>query len=166
MEVGLYAEWLGDIYLNWGEGAKALAAYERGSGFVREGQELADYYTKVATAHRLAGAFKEAETFYQKTIDLNLSVVSAYNGLGDMYRDQAVGQITDGNIASATTALETARRSYQKIPFAPVLWGRYDSPQYRAIPPYNLAEVYRLLGSIGAKATPRGAGRVNDFETT
>jgi tetratricopeptide (TPR) repeat protein len=141
-----YFETLGDVYVDWGDGDRALRAYQQAGQGQRQGNDLAIFYDKLANALRLARQLDEAESYYQKALSLNPAFAFPYNGLGEVYRDRALAEIGEGRLEQASPLLEKAGE-YYKHSLDRSLWGK-EAGRNRAIPLTNLGNLALLDLSV------------------
>jgi tetratricopeptide (TPR) repeat protein len=162
---------LGDAYSAWGEGTKALLAYEKAIGTKPRTTDAFANYLRLGNAYRLAGLFDKAresllsaESMAHHDIPSDWSDV-LNDSLGSLYYDIADMQAQQGNLSAAEDLLKTALSYYSKIADAKTgaIVKPRDSSTYfyrpRAMglsilpPPYGVAKIFLRLGRIKATRT-------------
>ena len=102
---------VGDVYADWGNGAKALDAYERAAPAYD--QSSPDFAADLGEASRLAGNLDKAEEVIRRATASNRGSARALNALGNVYLDRAKVSRDKRDYVSARTYLERARVSYE-----------------------------------------------------
>nr|MBA3247331.1 hypothetical protein [Pyrinomonadaceae bacterium] len=110
---------LGDVYLDWGEGARALDAYEKSSQSAPARQTSPELLTGKGEALRLTGRLEEAKAKLKQAIDSNQQWVPAWNALGNVYLDQANVARDKKDTTSARGYLAQAREAYMAAAQSP-----------------------------------------------
>jgi len=99
-------ERLADVYIDWGNGAKAEAELK---GVVQASPER---LTTLGEAYRLMGDFISAERLLRRAIGLDPAWAPALNALGNVYLDQAKAAQDQNNDARARDYLLRAKQAY------------------------------------------------------
>ncbi len=104
-------EILADIYIDWGNGAKAQ---EELKGLSQSTQQTPQRLTTLGEAHRLMGDLRRAEQLLKQAVGLDPNWSPALNALGNVYLDQAKVEQDKKNYPAARAFLERARAEYAK----------------------------------------------------
>lgn len=107
-------ERLGEIYTDWGEGAKAVEAYTQESAVQPDRTRSSDFLTDLAEANRLKGRVDEAEQQLRTALQADPGNGSALNALGNVYMDRAEIAIDANDARAGEGLLERARSSYER----------------------------------------------------
>ncbi len=99
-------EVLGNVYSDWGEGAKALEAYNKELSLNPVSQNSVSLLTNLGESYRLLGELDKAEQLLTKALGMNQRWAPALNALGNVYLDKAI-------IAHRNEDLDTAKRLLQ-----------------------------------------------------
>ncbi len=139
-------ETLGDVYTDWGEGAKAVQSYEK-ELMVNKGREDApDFLADLGEAYRLTGRFDEAEARLKKALAVNKESAPALNALGNVYLDRAAAARDKKDNRQARALLETAVTYYQDSSASPAGLG-HDAVQ-KTVSQVNRGEAVTALGDL------------------
>ncbi len=103
---------LGDVYLDWTEGTRALRSFKESEKLSRSGAEMAGFHSRLGDAQRLAGDPAAAESSYGTALKYDSSAAWAYTGLGNVYQDLASAAIDGGHADAARQHLSKARDWY------------------------------------------------------
>ncbi len=116
-------EVLGDVYTDWGSGAKAVEAYGKAS--VPTGSLGADLLSDFGEALRLAGRLDEAEAKLKQALIIDARWAPALNTMGNIQRDRATIARERGDFQQAQSYLDLARENYeaavQAAPSTPII---------------------------------------------
>ncbi|HKS22345.1 MAG TPA: PASTA domain-containing protein [Thermoanaerobaculia bacterium] len=155
-------EILGNVYVDWAEPAKAIAAYVK-SGEPSAGDErhVAVYNHNLATAYRLVGDFTKAGERLARAIKINPSAFVSNNDAGDFYLDEAGTAYRRGDADGARKLLERAESAYDKV-LEPALQGRAE-PNH-AKPAYHRGEVALLRANANLEEARRYFNLALKFE--
>ena len=107
-------ERLGEIYTDWGEGAKAVEAYTQESAVQPDRARSPDFLTDLAEANRLTGRMDDAERQLVTALQADPGNASALNTLGNVYLDRAEVAIDANDARTGEGLLERARSSYER----------------------------------------------------
>ncbi|MGI8996824.1 MAG: PASTA domain-containing protein, partial [Pyrinomonadaceae bacterium] len=172
---------LGDVYLDWGEGARSLEAYEKSSQGVSVRQTAPDLLAGKGEALRLIGQLEEAEGALKQAVSMDQQSSFALNALGNVYLDQANVARDKKDTNRARGYLAQARDVYMAASQSPsptrqgIAGGLRDrgrspagSPQntgaWQAVTRANLGEVYAAYGEIAEEQGRPAEARVQ-YET-
>ena len=112
-EAGSY-ERLGEIYTDWGEGAKAVEAYTQETSVQPERARAADFLTDLGEANRLKGHVDEAEQQLRTALQAEPGNASTLNALGNVYMERAEIAIDANDPRAGEGQLERARTMYER----------------------------------------------------
>ena len=104
-------ETLADVYVDWGNGAKAEEELKR---LGLSSQETPERLTTLGEAYRLMGDLRTAEQFLKRATDLESNWAPALNALGNVYLDHAKVAQDQKNKVAARGYLERAKAEYAK----------------------------------------------------
>ncbi len=107
-------ERLGEIYTDWGEGAKAVEAYSQESAVQPDRARSPEFLTDLAEANRLKGRTDDAERQVTTALKADPGNASALNTLGNVYLDRAEVAIDANDARTGEGLLESARSSYER----------------------------------------------------
>ena len=148
-------ETLGDIYSDWGEGAKAVQAYENELTVNKARQNSPDFLADLGEAYRQSGRFNDAEGSLRKALAINQQSAPALNALGNLHQDQAaVARDTKDN-RQARTLLEKAVGYYQQLSGSAA--GPGGDAAQRTVSQVNRGEAVTALGDLA-----QDEGRLNE----
>ena len=102
---------VGDVYADWGNGAKALDAYQRAAPAYD--RSAPDFSADLGEAYRLSGRLDNAEEALRSATALDRGSALVLNALGNVYLDRAQVSRDKRDYGSARTYLERARASYE-----------------------------------------------------
>ena len=104
-------ELLADVYLDWGNGAKAEEELKR---LGLPAQATPDRLTTRGEAYRLMGDLATAEQELKRAISIDPNWAPALNALGNVYLDHAKVEQDKRNLSAARGYLERAKAEYSK----------------------------------------------------
>lgn len=107
----LSKETLADVYVDWGNGAKAEDELKR---LGLSSQETPEELIRIGEAYRLMGDLRTAEQFLKQATNLDPSSAPAFNALGNVYLDQAIAAQDRKDYARARNYLVRAQNEYEK----------------------------------------------------
>ncbi|MGA8183997.1 MAG: hypothetical protein WB819_10190 [Terriglobia bacterium] len=141
---------LAEVYAAWNQAGDAVHALDkaRAAGQLRSASPIA--LNNMGNAYRLAGDLKTAGRFYEEALKRDSAFAFPYNGLGDVFRDEALmvyAQSKGDNVADVRANLEKARRYYRQS-LSSGVWGKAAGTTNRAIALYNLGDVNLLLAIV------------------
>jgi tetratricopeptide (TPR) repeat protein len=105
---------LGNVYSDWGEGAKALEAYNKELSRNPLLQSSVALLTNIGEAYRLIGELDKAEETLGKAIAVNQYWAPALNALGNVYFGKAAIARRDKQLDAAKRFLQKAADSYEQ----------------------------------------------------
>jgi tetratricopeptide (TPR) repeat protein len=105
---------LGNVYSDWGEGAKALEAYNKELSRNPLLQNSVALLTNIGEAYRLIGELDKAEESLAKAIVINQYWAPALNALGNVYFGKAAIARRDKDLDAAKKFLQKATDSYEQ----------------------------------------------------
>ncbi len=140
-------ETLGDIYSDWGEGAKAVQAYEKELTVNRARQDSPDFLADLGEAYRQTGRFDEAEDNLKRALAVDNESAPALNALGNLYKDRAAVARDKRDNRQARALLETAVTYYQQLSGSAPGRGRGDAAQ-KTVSQVNRGEAVMALGDL------------------
>lgn len=149
-------ETLGDIYSDWGEGAKAVQAYEKELTVNRARQDSPDFLADLGEAYRQTGRFDDAEGALRKALAVNQQSAPALNALGNLYQDRAAVARDKRDNRQARALLETAVTYYQQLSGSAAGRGRGVAAQ-KTVSQVNRGEAVTALGELA-----QDEGRLNE----
>jgi beta-lactam-binding protein with PASTA domain/tetratricopeptide (TPR) repeat protein len=162
-------EVLGDVYTDWGNGAKAVDAYSRSRSAA--GTASAEFFEDIAEAHRLAGELDKAEGTLKRALDLSPQSAVALNTLGNIYRDRAAIASDRREFQAAERHLDQARIFYEQALAAAPRSHHVQRPArgrsaqaIRAVAQSNLGEIFWERGEI-AREQGRNEEALRQFST-
>lgn len=166
-------EILAEVYLDWGNGAKAEEELKDVEVSIRE---MPARLTTLGEASRLKGDLGKAEGLLKRAIGLDPNWAPALNALGNVYLDQAKAEQDKNNLEAARALLEKAKAQYAKIaPAQPSpsstpnhhaqsgSQGNISANKIQAVAQSNLGEVHLRLGEI-ARAKKENARALSEFQ--
>lgn len=135
---------LGNVYSDWGQGQRAVEAYESASGGGAETQLKIDR----SEAYRLTGRLKEAKNSLNEVPAAEKQSVRALNAAGNLSLAYAQVAADTGKISEAEKHLEEAKKSYTDA-----MQSAVTARQAGAISPElttrsNLGEAYLEAGKL------------------
>lgn len=148
-------ETLGDVYTDWGEGAKAVQAYKKELTVNKAREEAPDFLADLGEAYRLTGRFDEAEVQLKKALAVDKQSAPALNALGNVYLDRAAVARDKRESGQARALLETAVTYYQESSSSPAGLGG-DAAQ-KTVSQVNRGEAVTALGDLA-----QDEGRLSD----
>jgi beta-lactam-binding protein with PASTA domain/tetratricopeptide (TPR) repeat protein len=101
---------LGDVYVDWGNGAKAIDELRIALAAEQTPQGL----TSLGEAFRLMGNLQQAETILVRTVRQYPNFAAGFNALGNVYKERAKVAQDRRDYASATQDLRSAKDQYQR----------------------------------------------------
>ncbi len=107
-------ETLGNVYCDWGEGAKGLEAYLRAGKTDPARASAPAYLAGVAEAYRLKGRLDEAEERVRRALRLDPRQALALLTLGNLEQDQAAVARDRGDNPRARELLSAAARTFDE----------------------------------------------------
>jgi beta-lactam-binding protein with PASTA domain len=139
---------LARAYTDFGEGRRAVRAFEQAGDPSGSGRELAIRLNQMGNAYRLKGDLAAAESTYRRALVADPVFAFPYNGLGDVYRDQALAALDRGETDAGESMLLKSRELYDHS-LDPSLWGK-EGGQNRAVPFNNLGVVWLQIAQVKA----------------
>ena len=148
---------VGEVYADWGNGAKALDAYQRAApAYDSSGP---DFAADVGEAYRLTGSLDRAEEVLRKAAGTDRGSAPALNVLGNVYLDRAQVARDKRDYGTARTYLERARVTYEAaLQVSPDTATRHHGGQIRSsdrsatsiktVSQSNLGEVYLAYAAL------------------
>lgn len=128
-------EALGRIYVDWGNGAKAVDELNKAVA----ASQTAERMTSLGEAYRLIGDLRRSQGVLGRTVRLYPDYAPGLNALGNVYFDQAKIEQDQKDYESARTALNVARQHYERAKtYSPAL----------IVAESNIAETELTLGDI------------------
>jgi beta-lactam-binding protein with PASTA domain/tetratricopeptide (TPR) repeat protein len=150
-------ESLGNIYCDWGEGAKGLEAYQRAGSADPSRPASPDYIAGVAEAYRLKGRLEDAETRVRQALSLDPRHALALVTLGNLRLDQADAARDRGENDRARERLDAAVRAFDDAAKAE------GSREKLAVSHADRGRAYLALGDLDREEGRADAAR-EDFE--
>jgi beta-lactam-binding protein with PASTA domain/tetratricopeptide (TPR) repeat protein len=144
-------ETLADIYVDWGNGAKAEEELKR---LGLSSQETPERLTSLGESYRLMGDLRTAEQLLQRALSINPGLPSALNALGNVYLDQAKVEQDKENYGAARGYLDKAQAEYERALRAKSAEQNHMQSsiarvgQTETVAQSNLGEVHLRLGEI------------------
>ncbi len=126
---------MGDIYVDWGNGAKAVDELRKGLALEQTPQGL----TSLGEAYRLIGNLQEAENILLRAVRQYPNFAAGFNALGNVYKDRAKVAQDRRDYASAAQDLRAAKNQYQRV---------QENDAVSVIAQSNFAESDLVLGDI------------------
>lgn len=120
---------LGGVYSDWGEGAKALEAYNREVSLAPLRQESASLLTNIGESYRLIGDFDKAEQLLAGVIAKNQNWAPALNALGNVLLSRAEVARSNKDLEMAKKLAQNANAIYERSFAAVVRVGDSDLNQ-------------------------------------
>jgi len=105
---------LGNIYIDWGAGAKALDAYNKMLSLNPMLQNSASLLTNLGESYRLIGEIDKAEQLVIKALNLNQAWAPALNALGNIYIARARIAYRNEDLDTAKELLNNAAIAYEQ----------------------------------------------------
>jgi tetratricopeptide (TPR) repeat protein len=105
---------VGDVYSDWGLGAKALEAYNKALTLNPALHNSPRLLADVGEAYRLIGDLARAERSVTRALELDRSSAPALNALGNLYFDKAVAATRSNDLAGARKLVEDAAAAYEQ----------------------------------------------------
>jgi beta-lactam-binding protein with PASTA domain/tetratricopeptide (TPR) repeat protein len=139
---------LARAYTDFGEARRAVRAFEMAGDPAGSGRDLAIRLNEIGNAYRLKGDLAAAEATYRRALAADPVFAFPYNGLGDVYRDQALAALDRGETDAGEGLLLKARELYDHS-LDPSLWGKEGGPN-RAVPFYNMGVVWLQIAQVKA----------------
>lgn len=139
---------LGQVYGDWGEGAKAVDLYDKAEGLFRKGnpawEPSAELLLAKAEANRLIGKYEVAASLATTALEKDSRVTEIGNlVLGNIKYSQAISVRNAGNPAAARLLLAEAANAYSTT---------YDLHQgTEQIATTNLVVAFQALGNINGE---------------
>ena len=128
-------ETLGRIYVDWGNGAKAVSELRKAVAALQTQERL----TSLGEAYRLVGNWRNAHVVLARTVRQYPDYAPAMNALGNVYLDQAKAAQDRKDYQAARANLENARQHYERA--------KVNSTAF-VISESNIAETELALGDI------------------
>lgn len=152
---------VGEVYADWGNGAKALDAYKRAAPAYD--QSGLDFAADLGEAYRLAGNLDKAEEVLRRATGPDRGSARALNALGNVYLDRAQVSRDKRDYGSARTYLERARVSYEAaLQVSPDTATRHHGrPGAQVRASDRSAARGPQAGSPGVAATPKAVSQSN-----
>jgi beta-lactam-binding protein with PASTA domain len=144
-------ETVGNIYCDWGQGAKGLEAYQRAARSDPSRPASPDYIAGVAEAYRLKGRLDEAEARVRQALSLDPRHGLALVTLGNVRLDQAAASADKGEKDAAREQLQAAVRAYEEA-------GKAEGSRERAA----VARANRGRAYLALADAARQDGRVDE----
>lgn len=153
-------ERLGEVYTDWGEGAKAAEAFTQELAVQPDRTRSSDFLTNLGEANRLKGRTDEAERQLRAALEADPRNASALNALGNVYMDRAEIAIDDNDARGGEELLERARSNYERssegLPAA--------DRDAQAVARANVGDVHVELGTLARQANRLDVAR-KQYET-
>ncbi len=80
---------LGDVYSDWGNGARAVEAYNKERANNRDRLEPANFLADLGEAYRLTGKLETADAILERALAIDPQSAVALNARGNLYLDRA-----------------------------------------------------------------------------
>ncbi len=163
-------EIVADIYIEWGNGAKAEVELREVEVTVKE---MGARLTTLGEARRLMGDLTKAEALVKRAIGLESKLMQAYNTLGSVYLDQGKVDLDRKDYAGARASLNKAKAEFAKALELKtqvansqhhVQQTETRSARAQGVVQANIGEVHMLLGII-ARGTNDNADAVRELQT-
>lgn len=168
---------LGNIHIDWGNGAKALEAYRKEGRAGSESRATANSLADLAEAYRLSGRLDEASAVLARALAVEPESAVALNARGNLHSDWASAAHEEAGAAlkkegqdkaeelsrTARALLDRARQDYEKSLSAPSPadvppQSRRGSLTRKVVITSNLGEVYLGYGDVSQQlGRPREA---------
>jgi beta-lactam-binding protein with PASTA domain/tetratricopeptide (TPR) repeat protein len=101
---------LGQVYVDWGNGAKAIDQLTRSIAAAPSAQDL----TSLGEAYRLVGNLPQAEAVLLRTVTQYPTYAAGFNALGNVYKDRAKVSQDRKNYTSAIDDLRNAKTQFER----------------------------------------------------
>ena len=137
-------EALGRIYVEWGNGAKAVDELRKAVN----ASQTAERMTGLGEAYRLIGDLRSAQTVLRRTVSQYPDYAPGLNALGNVYLDRGKAAQDQRDYESARTQLNVARQHYERAKIYSTAFIVAES---------NIAETELTLGDIA-----RDQGRLEE----
>lgn len=105
---------VGDVYSDWGLGAKALEAYNKALTLNPTLHNSARLLADLGEAYRLIGDLARAESSVTRALELDRSSAPVLNALGNLYYAKAEAAARGKDLARARKLVEDAAAAYEQ----------------------------------------------------
>lgn len=146
-------ETLGNVYTDWGAGAKAVDAYIKELRIDPTKQDSPSFLTSLSEACRQKGRLEESERYLNRALEIDPENGLALNSLGNLYLDHANIARDRGDISEAWEMLEKAQKNYAGASRSDARWIQ----EGRSIALTNLGETYLARADVA-----RQTGRIEE----
>ena len=137
---------LGDVRSDWGDGARAVEAYEKELSADQTRGRTATFMADLGDAYRLTGQFAQAQARLGEAAAADARAPRVLNARGNLSLDRARAALDRGDAAQARGRLEQARAAYEAAGPQGALAAR-DA----AVVQTNLGEAHLLRGKLALR---------------
>ncbi len=148
-------ETLGNIYTDWGSGAKAVDAFNKEVRIDPSKENSVSFLTSLSEANRQTGRLDRSEYYLKQALAIDPENGAALNGLGNVYLDRANIARDIGDMLETQSLLEQAETNFTGASRSLV----HEIEHGRFIAQTNLGEAKLVRADIA-----RQAGRLDDAE--
>lgn len=107
-------ETLGEIYCDWGEGARSIATLNEAAKLNPALFDRAWFLTKLGQGYRLAGQLDQAEEILKRALSADPESQIAYNEMGNLYLEQGRRQLESRNSELVRDLLQEASSAFAR----------------------------------------------------